>query len=61
MVEFFQTRMGQIFYEGMFPRLVRAVERLADAIEKANELEESDVCPVCGTMRGTHSKKSGAV
>lgn len=60
MVEFFQTRMGQIFYEGMVPRLVRAVERLAAAVEKANELEENDICPVCGTMRGTH-KKSGAV
>ena len=52
--------MGQIFYEGMVPRLVRAVERLAAAVEKANELEENDICPVCGTMRGTH-KKSGAV
>lgn len=60
MVKFFQTRMGQVFYEGMVPRLVRAVERLAAAVEKANELEENDICPVCGTMRGAHTKKSDA-
>ena len=60
MVEFFQTRMGQIFYEGTVPRMVRALERIANALERANELEESDVCPVCGTMRITHKNKSDA-
>jgi len=58
MVEFFQSRMGHIFYEGTVPRMVRALERIADALEKANELEEADVCPVCGTMRSAHSKSS---
>ena len=60
MIEFFQTQMGRAFYEGAVPRLIRAVERLANAIEKSNDLEECDVCPVCGTMRGTHSKKNDA-
>lgn len=57
MIEFFKTQMGRAFYEGAVPRLIRAVERLADAVEKANE----DVCPVCGTTRGTNSKKNDAV
>lgn len=29
--EFFQTQMGQRFYEGTMPRLVRAIQELADA------------------------------
>ena len=27
--EFFQTRMGQVFYEGTMPRLVKALEEIA--------------------------------
>lgn len=33
MTEFYQTRMGHQFYEGTVPRLVRAIERVADALE----------------------------
>ena len=29
---FFQTRMGQTFFEGTVPRLYRAIDRLADAL-----------------------------
>lgn len=39
MSEFFKTRMGHQFFEGTLPRLVKAVERLAVATEKANEQE----------------------
>jgi peroxiredoxin len=30
--QFFQTRMGQTFFEGTMPRLYRAVGRLADVL-----------------------------
>lgn len=41
--EFFQTRMGQYFYEGTIPRAVRALERIADALEKlASQKQETD-------------------
>lgn len=30
--QFFQTRMGQTFFEGTVPRLYRAIDRLADAL-----------------------------
>ena len=39
--EFFQTRMGQKYYEHDIPALIEAVNRLADAIEKQNLLTES--------------------
>jgi hypothetical protein len=31
--EFYQTRMGQIFYEGTMPRLFQALEHIATALE----------------------------
>lgn len=33
---FFQTRMGITFFEGTLPRAVRALERIADALEAQN-------------------------
>jgi hypothetical protein len=33
-VPFYQTRMGQQFYERTLPELVRQVERLNDLLEK---------------------------
>lgn len=33
--QFFQTRIGQRFYERTLPELVRQVERLADAMERS--------------------------
>lgn len=32
-IEFFQTRMGQTFYEGTMPRLVRELEKLNKNLE----------------------------
>lgn len=29
--EFFQTRMGQVFFEGTIPKLARAIESLAES------------------------------
>jgi hypothetical protein len=37
--------MGRVYYEGTLPRLVRALERIADALEAQNRtlpLRESD-------------------
>src|SRR5262245_36823871 len=31
--KFFQTRMGQQFYDGTMPRLVRAIERVVDWLD----------------------------
>lgn len=39
MVEFFQTRMGQAFYEGAVPSLVRELKRLNDNLEKLCDLK----------------------
>lgn len=36
MPEFFQTGMGQKFFEGTVPRIVKALERIADALEESN-------------------------
>ncbi len=33
-VEFFQTRMGQRFYEHTVPELVRQIERLNELLER---------------------------
>lgn len=37
-MEFFQTSMGKKFYEKDVPRLVSAMERIADALENGNKL-----------------------
>jgi hypothetical protein len=34
--DFFQTRMGHHFYESTAPRIAKALERIADALEKQN-------------------------
>lgn len=35
--EFFQTVMGQRFYEGTMPKLARAAERIASGLEEQSE------------------------
>jgi len=35
--QFFQTLMGRKFFEADVPRLVRAVERIADALEQLSQ------------------------
>ena len=41
-VQFFQTRMGQKFYEVTMPELVRQIHRLNDLLALAVELKEKD-------------------
>lgn len=39
---FFQTRMGQKYYEHDVPRIADALERIANALEKQNEFEQQN-------------------
>ena len=46
MPKFFETTMGAAFYQGTMPRIARALERIADALEKDKvEEERPDVYP----------------
>lgn len=38
--EFFQTRMGQKFYEADVPRIVKSLERIAEMLEIIGRLLE---------------------
>ena len=40
--EFFQTRMGQKFFEADVPNMIDAMNRLAKAIEEQNALMRSE-------------------
>lgn len=37
MVEWPFTNLGRQFFDGQLPRLIRALERIADALEKQNK------------------------
>lgn len=41
--EFFQTGMGKTFFEGTLPRMVRAIERVATALEAQQEMVKEDI------------------
>ena len=43
MPEFHDTKMGRYFYDGSVPKLIRALERIADALEKQNALKDKVV------------------
>ena len=49
--EFFQTRMGQTFYEGTLPRLVKALEEIARKLPEPSKRcphgEELGECTAC--------------
>lgn len=40
--EFFQTRMGQMFFEGTIPKIIRSLERIANALEKKDAAPDGD-------------------
>lgn len=42
MTEFYQTVMGKRFYEGQLPRLISAMERIADVLEE--QMKPTIVC-----------------
>lgn len=39
-IEFFQSMMGRKFYEADVPRITKALERIADALEEQNKKTE---------------------
>ncbi len=41
MTEWPFTLLGRQFFDGHLPRLIRALERIADALEKANNTKET--------------------
>lgn len=54
MPEFFQTIMGRKFYEADVPRAIKALERVASALEKQNVAPEKPIpAPVSGGVEAT--------
>jgi hypothetical protein len=43
MTEFFQTMMGQKFYQGDIPRIADALEKIAKELKRQNDLKEKEV------------------
>lgn len=42
MVEFYQTVIGKRFFMSQLPELIKSLDRLADAIEKATNLSQAN-------------------
>jgi len=50
MPDFHETRMGRRFIEGTMPKIANALERIADALERRNDLERHEEgAPTSGT------------
>jgi hypothetical protein len=48
--EFFQTKMGAMFYDGTMPRIAKALTRIADQLEadaKERQAPEMPLAPPC--------------
>ena len=43
MVEFYQTGYGRKYYEADLPRIIKALERIATALEQQNEREKTNL------------------
>lgn len=50
---FFQTMMGKVYYEGTLPRIARALERIAEALEAQNR-----ATPTPNPNTHTHTKET---
>lgn len=46
MIEFIRSYTGKRFFDGQFPALIKALERIADALEKQDKpiIEEKQIC-----------------
>ena len=40
--QFHETGYGRTFFQSQLPNLIKAINRLADAMEKENELKEEE-------------------
>ena len=41
-MDFYQTVMGKRFFEGTVPEIARQLKRIADALEKQNDLKKTE-------------------
>jgi hypothetical protein len=61
MTEFFQTVMGRSFYEGTMPKVARALERIASAVEQRtagdDDTTERPWIVARGTMVGVQCER----
>lgn len=55
--KFFQTVMGKRFYESDVPRLVKALERIAKALERTDEPHPDEPIDVKLTKKGLEATK----
>lgn len=42
-MKFSQTVIGRRFFEGQLPRLIQALEKVGDELERANDLKEKEL------------------
>ena len=49
--EFFQTRMGQEFFDGNLPRLIHAIERMTEAIEENTKVQKEVIASLANANR----------
>ena len=40
--QFFQSGYGKKFFDSQLPKLIEAINRLADAVEKQNQIKEEE-------------------
>lgn len=43
MVQFFQTRMGEKFYQGDVPEILRQLHKISNELSRANDLKEKEL------------------
>lgn len=62
--EFFQTKMGHIFYEGTVPALVRELKRLNDNLERLQQAPQIQITtrpdPYANKCKGCFSEMTQA-
>lgn len=51
-MDFFQTGMGKKFYDRDVPELIKAINRLADAMEKQNKAPQAHVKNLTAVVTG---------
>jgi hypothetical protein len=58
---FFQTRMGQTFYEGTVPRIAKSLATIATELKRQNDLKEKElgIVPILDPKAITEEFKTG--
>jgi hypothetical protein len=59
--KFFETKMGHQFYDGTMPRIAKALERIATAMEKQQQKahEADDPHCTCNDCIASHAAREG--